>query len=82
MVIDLNEQGSDYNLSGSNLVINNPIKTKHEGKYSCLATNIYGTVVSREGSVQFGCKCPICEPPFSEDIVPWRTALELYFHAY
>uniref|UniRef100_A0A7N6BN63 Contactin 1 n=1 Tax=Anabas testudineus TaxID=64144 RepID=A0A7N6BN63_ANATE len=54
MIIDLNEEGSHYSLAGGNLVISNPIKTKHEGKYSCLATNIYGTVISQEGSVQFG----------------------------
>lgn len=82
MIIDLNEQGSHYILTGSNLVINNPIKSKHEGMYSCLATNVYGTVISQEGSVQFGCKCPRSERSFSEDTLPWRTALELCFHAY
>ncbi|KAF3688613.1 Contactin-1a F3/F11/contactin Neural cell recognition molecule F11 Precursor [Channa argus] len=54
MLIDLNEEGSHYSLVGGNLVISKPIKSKHEGKYSCLATNMYGTVVSQEGSVQFG----------------------------
>lgn len=82
MIIDLNEEGSHYSLAGGNLVISNPIKTKHEGKYSCLATNIYGTVISQEGSVQFGCKWPRCEPPFNDGIVPWRTALELHCHAH
>ncbi|XP_026167526.1 contactin-1a-like [Mastacembelus armatus] len=53
-IIDLNEEGSHYSLAGGNLVISNPIKTKHEGRYYCLATNKYGTVVSQEGSVQFG----------------------------
>uniref|UniRef100_UPI0037E7536E contactin-1a-like n=1 Tax=Semicossyphus pulcher TaxID=241346 RepID=UPI0037E7536E len=52
--IDLNAEGSDYSLVGGNLVISNPIKTKHVGKYSCLATNMYGTIISQEASVQFG----------------------------
>lgn len=52
--IDLNEEGSLYSLVGGNLVIRNPIKSEHVGKYSCLATNMYGSVVSREASVQFG----------------------------
>ncbi|XP_062246520.1 contactin-1a-like [Platichthys flesus] len=52
--IDLNEEGSLYSLAGGNLVINNPLKTKHEGNYSCMASNMFGAVVSRKGSVQFG----------------------------
>lgn len=56
VLIDLTEKDSHYSVAGGNLVISNPIKTKHEGKYSCLATNTYGTVISQEGSVQFGCK--------------------------
>uniref|UniRef100_A0A4W6FK14 Contactin 1 n=1 Tax=Lates calcarifer TaxID=8187 RepID=A0A4W6FK14_LATCA len=54
MEIDLNEEGSHYSLVGGNLVINNPIKTKHEGNYSCLASNMYGALISQVGSVQFG----------------------------
>ncbi|XP_056243043.1 contactin-1a-like [Seriola aureovittata] len=54
MRIDLNEEGSHYSLVGGNLVISNPIKTTHEGNYSCMASNTYGTVISRVGSVQFG----------------------------
>uniref|UniRef100_A0A672JLU9 Contactin-1a-like n=1 Tax=Salarias fasciatus TaxID=181472 RepID=A0A672JLU9_SALFA len=52
--IDLNEQSSHYSLVGGNLVISNPIKTLHVGEYSCLATNMYGAVISRKASVQFG----------------------------
>lgn len=76
-IIDLNEKGSHYSLAGGNLVISNPIKTKHEGKYSCLATNMYGTVVSQEGSVQFGCKWPKCKTAISDGIVPWGFNREL-----
>ncbi|XP_054631456.1 contactin-1a isoform X1 [Dunckerocampus dactyliophorus] len=43
-----------YALSEGNLIINEPVKNQHEGKYSCLASNTYGTVVSREAWVQFG----------------------------
>lgn len=60
--IDLNAEGSHYSLVGGNLVISYPTKAQHVGKYSCLATNMYGTVISREASVQFGCKWPSCEP--------------------
>lgn len=52
--IDLNAEYSHYSLVGGNLVISNPMKTQHVGNYSCLATNMYGTVISREASVQFG----------------------------
>uniref|UniRef100_A0A674CFT7 Contactin 1 n=1 Tax=Salmo trutta TaxID=8032 RepID=A0A674CFT7_SALTR len=56
----LNSQNIDldgdnhYTLVGGDLVISNPIKNKHVGNYSCVATNDYGTVVSREAGVQFG----------------------------
>ncbi|XP_068458470.1 contactin-1a-like isoform X2 [Clinocottus analis] len=52
--IDLKTQGDHYSLVGGNLVISSPTKTKHVGQYFCLATNIHGTVISREASVQFG----------------------------
>lgn len=54
--IDIQEEGSHYSLAGGNLIISNPKREEHVGKYSCLATNTYGTVLSREASVQFGCK--------------------------
>ncbi|XP_034542149.1 contactin-1a-like isoform X2 [Notolabrus celidotus] len=52
--IDLNAEASHYSLVGGNLVISNPVKTQHVGQYSCLATNMYGTLISQEASVQFG----------------------------
>ncbi|KAM3609067.1 uncharacterized protein V6R79_009351 [Siganus canaliculatus] len=52
--IDLDADDGHYSLVGGNLVITNPIKSEHVGKYSCLATNMYGTVISQEASVQFG----------------------------
>uniref|UniRef100_A0A3Q3XAI1 Uncharacterized protein n=1 Tax=Mola mola TaxID=94237 RepID=A0A3Q3XAI1_MOLML len=52
--IDLNAENSSYSLMGGNLIISNPIKNQHVGNYSCSATNMYGTVISQEASVQFG----------------------------
>uniref|UniRef100_A0A674F8F6 Contactin 1 n=1 Tax=Salmo trutta TaxID=8032 RepID=A0A674F8F6_SALTR len=48
------DEDNHYTLVGGNLVISNPIKNKHVGKYTCKATNDYGAVVSREAAVQFG----------------------------
>lgn len=47
---------------GGNLVISSPVKEQHVGNYSCLAANAFGAVVSREASVQFGCRWHRCEP--------------------
>ncbi|XP_047452127.1 contactin-1a isoform X2 [Mugil cephalus] len=52
--IDVYEEDGHYSLAGGNLVISNPRREEHVGKYSCLATNVYGSVLSREASVQFG----------------------------
>ncbi|KAM9807942.1 contactin-1a [Neosynchiropus ocellatus] len=52
--IDLKAKQKHYSLSGGNLVISNPVKNEHEGQYSCMATNTYGSVISAEASVQFG----------------------------
>lgn len=57
MDIDISDQANvHYSLMGGNLVINIPDKSIHVGNYSCLATNKFGTVISREASVQFGCE--------------------------
>lgn len=45
-----------YSLVGGNLVITNPDKSKHAGKYVCVAKNVYGIVISKEATVRFGCK--------------------------
>lgn len=52
--IDLNAQDSHYSLAGGSLVISYPMKGRHVGRYSCLASNKYGSVISRSASVQFG----------------------------
>lgn len=46
-----------YSLVGGNLVITNPRQKKHAGTYICVAKNIYGTVISKEARVKFGCEC-------------------------
>ncbi|XP_071225588.1 contactin-4-like [Salvelinus alpinus] len=43
----------NYNLVEGNLLINNPHATHHGGVYQCIATNTFGTIVSREAKVQF-----------------------------
>lgn len=45
-----------YSLVGGNLVINNPRQKKHAGTYVCVARNIYGTVISKEARIKFGCE--------------------------
>lgn len=45
-----------YSLVGGNLVITNPRQKKHAGTYVCVARNIYGTVISKEARVKFGCE--------------------------
>ncbi|NWX21797.1 CNTN4 protein, partial [Aegotheles bennettii] len=47
--------GMDYRYSvvEGNLLINNPNKTQDTGTYQCVATNPFGTVVSREANLQF-----------------------------
>uniref|UniRef100_A0A3Q2XR62 Contactin 1b n=1 Tax=Hippocampus comes TaxID=109280 RepID=A0A3Q2XR62_HIPCM len=55
--IKLMEQPDEhYSLVGGNLVISNPRQKKHAGTYICVAHNIYGTVISKEARVKFGCK--------------------------
>uniref|UniRef100_A0A8C5CTK2 Contactin 1 n=1 Tax=Gadus morhua TaxID=8049 RepID=A0A8C5CTK2_GADMO len=53
--VDIDVGADDhYSVVGGNLVIRNPARDKHLGKYSCIATNEYGTVISQQASVQFG----------------------------
>lgn len=55
--VEIPEEGNGhYSLMGGNLVISRPDKSIHAGNYSCLATNEFGTVISREASIQFGCE--------------------------
>ncbi|XP_047437898.1 contactin-4 [Mugil cephalus] len=43
----------NYSLVEGNLLITNPHFINHGGVYQCIATNAFGTVVSREAKVQF-----------------------------
>lgn len=81
--IDFSAEGDHYSLMGGNLVISNPVKEQHVGNYSCLAVNTFGTVISREASVQFGCRWHRCE---AQCRLQWcgvqyyqRSSLELQF---
>uniref|UniRef100_A0A7N8YPN7 Contactin-4-like n=1 Tax=Mastacembelus armatus TaxID=205130 RepID=A0A7N8YPN7_9TELE len=47
------ESDQNYNLVEGNLLIRNPHVTNHAGVYQCIATNTFGTIVSREAKVQF-----------------------------
>lgn len=49
----------NYSLVEGNLLINNPLATKHSGVYQCITTNAFGTILSREAKVEFACKCSL-----------------------
>ncbi|KAM5279793.1 contactin-4 isoform 3-T3 [Ctenodactylus gundi] len=42
-----------YSVVEGSLLINNPNKTQDAGTYQCVATNSFGTIVSREAQLQF-----------------------------
>lgn len=48
--------GSHYSLSGGNLRISHLNKDQDAGTYQCLASNSFGTIVSREASLTFACE--------------------------
>lgn len=50
------ESEPNYSLVEGNLLINNPHVINHGGVYQCIATNTFGTIVSREAKVQFACE--------------------------
>ncbi|XP_068170736.1 contactin-4 [Antennarius striatus] len=43
----------NYSFGEGNLLINDPHVINHGGVYQCIATNTFGTIVSREARVQF-----------------------------
>lgn len=50
------KSGSHYSLSGGNLRISHLNKDQDAGTYQCLASNSFGTIVSREASLTFACE--------------------------
>lgn len=54
---DINTDGdSNYKLVEGNLLITSPHAAHHGGVYQCIATNTFGTILSREANVQFACE--------------------------
>ncbi|KAM8972050.1 contactin-1 [Pelodytes ibericus] len=51
-LIDLGDE--HYSMVGGNLVINNPDKSRDQGKYVCIVSNIYGKIMSLEATLSFG----------------------------
>uniref|UniRef100_A0A3B3SFI3 Contactin 1b n=1 Tax=Paramormyrops kingsleyae TaxID=1676925 RepID=A0A3B3SFI3_9TELE len=50
----LEQPDEHYSLVGGNLVVTNPDRSKHTGRYVCVAQNIYGIIISKEAIVKFG----------------------------
>ncbi|RXM96334.1 Contactin-5, partial [Acipenser ruthenus] len=42
-----------YSLIDGNLIIMNPNEVRDSGKYQCLVTNSFGTIISRDAMLQF-----------------------------
>lgn len=45
-----------YRVVEGSLLIKNPNETQDAGTYQCVATNAFGTVVSRAARLQFACE--------------------------
>ncbi|ELK25097.1 Contactin-4 [Myotis davidii] len=45
-----------YSVVEGSLLISSPNRTRDAGTYQCVATNAFGTVVSREAPLRFACK--------------------------
>lgn len=72
--------GSHYSLSGGNLRISHLNKDQDAGTYQCLASNSFGTIVSREASLTFACKSlyflPLSQPTFVASVLPLNKELQ------
>ncbi|CAM2095780.1 unnamed protein product [Caretta caretta] len=44
-----------YSLIEGSFIINNPNEAKDSGQYQCLTTNVFGSILSREATLQFAC---------------------------
>ncbi|KAL0158653.1 hypothetical protein M9458_046729, partial [Cirrhinus mrigala] len=49
------QPGSRYSISGGNLRISQLNKEEDAGIYQCLASNSFGTILSREASLHIAC---------------------------
>uniref|UniRef100_A0A8C9TIM8 Contactin 3a, tandem duplicate 1 n=1 Tax=Scleropages formosus TaxID=113540 RepID=A0A8C9TIM8_SCLFO len=47
---------SRYNMFGGNLRISHLVKEEDEGTYQCLASNSFGTIISRKAKLSIACK--------------------------
>ncbi|XP_053114234.1 contactin-1 isoform X2 [Hemicordylus capensis] len=68
--MDITLTKGHHNMVGGNLEINNPEKSVDEGTYICLATNIHGTIRSREATLNFGYLYPFTPEKRYEVKVP------------
>jgi len=50
------QPGSRYSISGGNLRISQLNKEEDAGIYQCLASNSFGTILSREASLHIACE--------------------------
>ncbi len=50
------QPGSRYSISGGNLQISQLNKDEDAGIYQCLASNSFGTILSREASLHIACE--------------------------
>ncbi|EGV95545.1 Contactin-5 [Cricetulus griseus] len=53
--IDL-ESDYRYSLIDGTFIISNPNEVRDSGLYQCLATNTFGSILSREATLQFACE--------------------------
>lgn len=53
--IDL-ESDYRYSLIDGTFIISNPSEVRDSGLYQCLATNTFGSILSREATLQFACE--------------------------
>uniref|UniRef100_A0A452IKG5 Contactin-5 n=1 Tax=Gopherus agassizii TaxID=38772 RepID=A0A452IKG5_9SAUR len=44
-----------YSLIEGSFIISNPNEAKDSGQYQCLTTNVFGSILSREATLQFAC---------------------------
>lgn len=75
------KSGARYSLSGGNLRISRLNKDEDTGTYQCLASNSFGTIVSREASLTFACKSWTCSSLLAYNqrymLVVWKKEISV-----